>query len=108
MQQIKLPFTPGCTQNQWDVPRRIYRKRRYALDPVENLNARYTVSSGLLISTILFHVQSVMKATSHTSKLSYFDMMMLVSRHNDTCTRAMLLLSRRRHLRWTPTAPHRL
>ena len=86
-----------------------YRKRRYALDPVENLNARYTVSSGLLISTILFHVQSVMKATSHTSKLSYFDMMMmLVSRHNDTCTRAMLLLSRRRHLRWTPTAPHRL
>ena len=36
----------------------------YALDPVENLNARYTVSSGLLISTILFHVQSVMKVSA--------------------------------------------
>ena len=50
----------------------------YALDPVENLASRYQVSSGLLISTILFHTNSVMKATSHTSKLSYFDMMMML------------------------------
>jgi predicted ATP-grasp superfamily ATP-dependent carboligase len=40
---------------------------------------RYTVSAGLLISTILFHVNSVMKATSHTSHLSYFDLMMVVT-----------------------------
>eukprot|EP00242_Pyramimonas_sp_CCMP2087_P001903 CAMPEP_0198233060 /NCGR_PEP_ID=MMETSP1445-20131203/116048_1 /TAXON_ID=36898 /ORGANISM="Pyramimonas sp., Strain CCMP2087" /LENGTH=393 /DNA_ID=CAMNT_0043913749 /DNA_START=1 /DNA_END=1183 /DNA_ORIENTATION=- len=51
----------------------------YALDPVENLNPRYTVSAGLLISTILFHVNSVMKATSHTSHLSYFDLMMVLT-----------------------------
>jgi len=51
----------------------------YALDPVENLNPRYTVSAGLLISTILFHVNSVMKATSHTSQLSYFDLMMMIT-----------------------------
>eukprot|EP00241_Pyramimonas_parkeae_P003977 CAMPEP_0114239334 /NCGR_PEP_ID=MMETSP0058-20121206/8403_1 /TAXON_ID=36894 /ORGANISM="Pyramimonas parkeae, CCMP726" /LENGTH=607 /DNA_ID=CAMNT_0001351505 /DNA_START=377 /DNA_END=2200 /DNA_ORIENTATION=+ len=50
----------------------------YALDPLENLSSRYSVSSGLLISTILFHVNSVMKATSHTSKLSYFDMIMML------------------------------
>eukprot|EP00959_Pyramimonas_sp_CCMP1952_P283418 5924994-Pyramimonas_sp.AAC.2 len=50
----------------------------YALDPVENLNPRYTVSAGLLISTILFHVNSVMKATSHTSQLSYFDLLMII------------------------------
>mmetsp|Transcript_5175 Transcript_5175/g.7027 ORF Transcript_5175/g.7027 Transcript_5175/m.7027 type:complete len:235 (-) Transcript_5175:354-1058(-) len=51
----------------------------YALDPVENLNPRYTVSAGLLISTILFHTSSVMKSTSHSSQMSYFDIIMTLT-----------------------------
>ncbi|KAK3246912.1 hypothetical protein CYMTET_43562, partial [Cymbomonas tetramitiformis] len=51
----------------------------YTLCPVEDLAYRYWVSAGLLIPTILFHINSVMKETAHTSKMSYFDMIMMIA-----------------------------
>mmetsp|Transcript_32208 Transcript_32208/g.38980 ORF Transcript_32208/g.38980 Transcript_32208/m.38980 type:complete len:290 (-) Transcript_32208:634-1503(-) len=50
----------------------------FAMDPVDNLANRYTACSGLLISTILFHTNSLMKATAHSAKMSYFDMTMVL------------------------------